>query len=82
MRSSLWIFPMRVRVPPLLAIHAHKRSVPLSPQEVLALAKRSVGFSGAELEQAIVAAFHAAGAHKSKPAKTTLFAGALRSNVR
>jgi len=44
----------------ILAIHARKRLVPLTPQEVLALAKRAVGFSGAELEQAIVAALYAA----------------------
>jgi SpoVK/Ycf46/Vps4 family AAA+-type ATPase len=44
----------------ILAIHARKRSVTLSPQEILALAKRSVGFSGAELEQAIVAALYSA----------------------
>ena len=44
----------------ILAIHARKRSVPLSPQQVLALAKRSAGFSGAELEQAIVAALYSA----------------------
>jgi ATPase family associated with various cellular activities (AAA) len=44
----------------ILAIHARKRSVPLSPQEVLALAKRSAGFSGAELEQAVVAALYSA----------------------
>jgi hypothetical protein len=44
----------------ILAIHARKRSVALSPQEVLALAKRSNGFSGAELEQAIVAALYSA----------------------
>ena len=50
----------------ILAIHARKRSVSLSPQEVLALAKRSAGFSGAELEQAIVAALYSARAN-SKP---------------
>lgn len=44
----------------ILAIHARKRSVTLTPQEVLALAKRSAGFSGAELEQAIVAALYSA----------------------
>src|ERR1700761_5757016 len=44
----------------ILAIHARKRSVTLSPQEVLALARRSNGFSGAELEQAIVAALYSA----------------------
>jgi ATP-dependent Zn protease len=37
--------------------------VSLSPQEVLALAKRSAGFSGAELEQAIVAALYSARAN-------------------
>ncbi|HET9391415.1 MAG TPA: AAA family ATPase [Steroidobacteraceae bacterium] len=42
----------------ILAIHAHKRSVALSPQELLALARASAGFSGAELEQAIVAALY------------------------
>ncbi len=42
----------------ILAIHARKRSVQLTPQEVLALAKRAAGFSGAELEQAIVAALY------------------------
>ncbi len=44
----------------ILAIHARKRSVTLSPQEVLTLAKLSEGFSGAELEQAIVAALYSA----------------------
>ena len=44
----------------ILAIHARKRSVTLSPQEVLALAKLSDGFSGAELEQAIVGALYSA----------------------
>jgi SpoVK/Ycf46/Vps4 family AAA+-type ATPase len=47
----------------ILAIHARKRSVALSPQEVLALAKHSAGFSGAELEQAIVAALYSARAN-------------------
>jgi SpoVK/Ycf46/Vps4 family AAA+-type ATPase len=49
----------------ILAIHARKRSVSLSPQQVLALAKRSAGFSGAELEQAIVAALYSARASGS-----------------
>jgi len=47
----------------ILAIHARKRSVSLSPQQVLALAKRSAGFSGAELEQAIVASLYSARAN-------------------
>ena len=44
----------------ILAIHARKRSVTLTPKEALDLAKRSAGFSGAELEQAIVAALYSA----------------------
>jgi len=44
----------------ILAIHARKRSIALTPQEALALARRSDGFSGAELEQAIVAALYSA----------------------
>jgi len=47
----------------ILAIHARKRSLLVTPQEVLALAKRSAGFSGAELEQAIVAALYSARAN-------------------
>ncbi|HEY6483164.1 MAG TPA: AAA family ATPase [Steroidobacteraceae bacterium] len=42
----------------ILAIHARKRSVPLTPHEVLTLARVSEGFSGAELEEAIVAALY------------------------
>jgi SpoVK/Ycf46/Vps4 family AAA+-type ATPase len=42
----------------ILNIHARKRSVTLSPAEVAALADRSEGFAGAELEQAIVAALY------------------------
>ena len=44
----------------ILAIHARKRSVTLSPQDALALAKQSTGFSGAELEQALVSALYGA----------------------
>jgi SpoVK/Ycf46/Vps4 family AAA+-type ATPase len=44
----------------VLAIHARKRDVVLSPQELAALATLSEGFSGAELEQAIVAALYSA----------------------
>ncbi|MEP7247717.1 MAG: AAA family ATPase [Gammaproteobacteria bacterium] len=42
----------------ILAIHARKRSVKLAPQELGALAAHSEGFSGAELEQAVVAALY------------------------
>jgi hypothetical protein len=44
----------------ILAIHAAKRGVKLTAQELLVLAKRSDRFSGAELEQAIVSALYTA----------------------
>ena len=62
----------------ILAIHARKRSVSLSPQEVLALAKRSAGFSGAELEQAIVAALYSARAN-GQPVNATSIAHELQA---
>jgi SpoVK/Ycf46/Vps4 family AAA+-type ATPase len=62
----------------ILAIHARKRSVALSPQEVLALAKRSAGFSGAELEQAIVAALYSARANGT-PVNAAAIAHELQS---
>jgi SpoVK/Ycf46/Vps4 family AAA+-type ATPase len=62
----------------ILAIHARKRSVALSPQEVLALAKRSMGFSGAELEQAIVAALYSARA-SGQPATAASIAQELQA---
>src|SRR5262249_3034351 len=62
----------------IFAIPARKRSVSLSPQEVLALAKRSAGFSGAELEQAIVAALYSARANK-KPVTAASIAQELQS---
>lgn len=40
----------------ILAIHARKRQIAISDAECQALAQRSAGFSGAELEQAVVAA--------------------------
>jgi hypothetical protein len=42
----------------ILNIHARKRNVTLSAPEAAALADRSEGFSGAELEQAVVAALY------------------------
>jgi SpoVK/Ycf46/Vps4 family AAA+-type ATPase len=44
----------------ILGIHAHRRALALSEADARALAARSDGYSGAELEQAIVAAtYHA-----------------------
>jgi SpoVK/Ycf46/Vps4 family AAA+-type ATPase len=44
----------------IIAIHARKRGLVLSPAELAALASRCEGFSGAEIEQAIVAALYSA----------------------
>jgi SpoVK/Ycf46/Vps4 family AAA+-type ATPase len=44
----------------ILGIHAKKRAVKLTPEELLVLAHRSERFSGAELEQAIVSALYTA----------------------
>jgi hypothetical protein len=44
----------------ILAIHARKRGLMLNPPELAALASRSESFSGAEIEQAIVAALYSA----------------------
>jgi hypothetical protein len=62
----------------ILVIHARKRNVTLTPQELAALAARSDGYSGAELEQAIVAALYTA--HSTKlPMSAALIAHELRS---
>jgi len=62
----------------ILAIHARKRSLQVTPQEVLALAKRSAGFSGAELEQAIVAALYSARAN-GQPVNAAAIAHELKT---
>jgi SpoVK/Ycf46/Vps4 family AAA+-type ATPase len=62
----------------ILAIHAKKRSVPLSQQELAALAARTEGYSGAELEQGIVAALYTAQAMK-RPMSAALIAHELQS---
>jgi SpoVK/Ycf46/Vps4 family AAA+-type ATPase len=56
--------PSRAARADILAIHARKRSVPLSPEELTVLATQSEGFSGAELEQGVVAALYTA--HSTK----------------
>lgn len=48
----------------ILAIHARKRGLTLQPQELAALALPCQGFSGAEIEQAVVAALYSAHAAK------------------
>jgi SpoVK/Ycf46/Vps4 family AAA+-type ATPase len=42
----------------ILRIHAGRRGLTLDPREAAALAARSEGFTGAELEQAVVAAVY------------------------
>jgi hypothetical protein len=49
----------------ILKIHLRKRLVELEPGEIAALAAASAGFSGAELEQAVVAALYAANARRT-----------------
>ena len=56
--------PDRAARADILAIHARKRAVPLSPEELATLAAHCEGFSGAELEQAIVAAMYTSRATK------------------
>jgi hypothetical protein len=62
----------------ILAIHAKKRSVALTKPELAALAARTEGYSGAELEQGIVAALYTAHASK-RPMSAALIAHELQS---
>jgi SpoVK/Ycf46/Vps4 family AAA+-type ATPase len=48
----------------ILGIHAKKRGITLSDADIQALAARSEGFSGAEIEQAVVSALYSAHAGK------------------
>jgi hypothetical protein len=48
----------------ILKLHAEKRRLTLEPAELALLVQSADGFSGAELEQAVVAALYAARAHK------------------
>ncbi len=58
----------------ILKIHAKKRSVDLSAEQLAALAVRSNGFSGAELEQAIVSALYTARAAGTRVSADTIAA--------
>jgi SpoVK/Ycf46/Vps4 family AAA+-type ATPase len=51
----------------ILAIHANRRGLSLSPVELERLAAVSEGFSGAELEQAVVSALYTANATQQRP---------------
>ena len=60
----------------ILAIHAKKRSVTLTPAEMQALVTRCDGFSGAEIEQAVVSALYTAHA-QNEPCTAKLIAAEL-----
>jgi SpoVK/Ycf46/Vps4 family AAA+-type ATPase len=51
----------------ILGIHSRKRGISLSDADIQALAARSEGFSGAEIEQAIVSALYSAHSGNSRP---------------
>jgi len=51
----------------ILEIHARKRGIPLDAASLQALAQASEGFSGAEIEQAVVAALYTAHAQHVNP---------------
>lgn len=57
----------------IVAIHTHKRGLSLNPQELAALAAYCESFSGAEIEQAVVAALYSAHAAK-QPVTAALIA--------
>src|SRR6187549_307701 len=48
----------------IFGIHAKKRSVALTDPQIEVLAARSEGFSGAEIEQAVVSAMYSANSHQ------------------
>ncbi|MEZ5474479.1 MAG: AAA family ATPase [Steroidobacteraceae bacterium] len=56
----------------ILTIHARKRGIALNRTDAAALAVRSAGFSGAELEQAIVSALYSAHAGGVPVSATTI----------
>lgn len=62
----------------ILTIHATKRGITLNTQEIEALSAHSEGFSGAELEQAIVSALFTAHSKKC-PANAELIADEMRA---
>lgn len=70
--------PKRAARAQILAIHARKRGVDLSAEELNALASHSEGFSGAELEQAVVAALYTAHS-QGQPMSAALILHELRS---
>ncbi|HXP64147.1 MAG TPA: AAA family ATPase [Steroidobacteraceae bacterium] len=62
----------------IIAIHARKRSLALTPQDMVSLANRCENFSGAEIEQAIVAALYSAHA-SNQPLTAALIAQEMQN---
>jgi SpoVK/Ycf46/Vps4 family AAA+-type ATPase len=62
----------------IIAIHAHKRGLELRAEELTALASRCDSFSGAEIEQAIVAALYSAHA-ASQPVTAAMVAREMQN---
>jgi SpoVK/Ycf46/Vps4 family AAA+-type ATPase len=56
----------------ILRIHAAKRGIALDPATLTALAQACEGFSGAEIEQVVVAALYTAHAQKTAPSARLL----------
>jgi hypothetical protein len=70
--------PGRAARAEIIAIHARKRGLVLNPAELAVLANRSEGFSGAEIEQAVVAALYSAHA-TSKPVTAAMIAHEMQA---
>lgn len=70
--------PGKVARAEIIAIHARKRSLALTAQEMIALANRCENFSGAEIEQAIVAALYSAHA-ANRPVTAELIGHEMQS---
>ena len=62
----------------VIAIHARKRGLTLSPQEIATLSSRCENFSGAEIEQAIVAALYSAHA-ANQPVSAAMIAREMQN---
>jgi SpoVK/Ycf46/Vps4 family AAA+-type ATPase len=62
----------------ILGIHARKRNVALPEAQIEVLAARSEGFSGAELEQAVVSAMYSANSNR-RPCDAALIAAELEA---
>jgi hypothetical protein len=70
--------PTRAARADIIGIHARKRGIKVTPEEITTLTAHCEGFSGAELEQAIVAAMYTARATK-QPMSAALILRELRA---